>query len=235
MASNSDARKRHEELAMRWEAAKAMETTIIGLSGWAQSGKDSTGNVLAEKYGYEKLAFAEKLRSVARASNPLVEVTYTALSPCPGLYGGDAVTAEYVYELAATYSTSPEYAFDAYEWLKANTTYREFLQNLGTAVRDHLGELTWVNAALDQAEDGGKYVVTDVRYQNEARAIQARGGQVWRVRRADHHAANDHISEHDLDDFTFDRVLSLPDFGDDLDALYPAIAELVGITFGIVR
>jgi len=247
-ASNSDARKRLEELARtgldnalsagvdtteaaqqfvdRINAARAMKTTIIGLSGWAQSGKDSTGAVLAEVFGFTKLAFAEKLRAVARAANPVVNVTTDATF----IPGTGSLRYEFGLMAENFYRQDPD---NAYEWLKANTSYRQFLQDLGTAVREHLGQTTWVDAVFNEVEDGGKYVITDVRFQNEAQAIKDRGGQVWRISREGHQPPNDHISERDLDEWDFDKRLSLPDFGDDLDALYPAIKRLVGITFGV--
>lgn len=218
-APNSDARKRHEALVqplfMRWEAAKRMETTIIGLSGYAQSGKDSTAKVFVEELGFQKLAFADALRAVARAANPTVLGRRTKEAISSGSIFADALGDPYLEK-------------GAYEWLKANTTYREFLQNLGTAVRDHLGPQAWVDAAMRKVEEGGKYVISDVRFRNEAEAIVQQGGQVWRIRRVGNSAANDHISEHDLDRWNFDRVLSLPDFDDDLPALHQALKALVG-------
>lgn len=204
---------------MQWTVAKEMETTIVGLSGWAQSGKDSTAKVFVEDLGYTKLAFADTLRAVARASNPMVHVRGHAP------FGGYATLLHEHMSVEGCYRTDPG---GAYEWLKANTTYREFLQNLGTAVRDNLGPLAWVDACMHKVAAGGKYVVTDVRFQNEADAIKARGGQVWRINRANHAPANDHISEHDLDDWNFDRRLSLPNFADDLPALHRALQTLVG-------
>jgi hypothetical protein len=46
-------------------------------------------------------------------------------------------------------------------------------------------------------------VVSDVRYPNEADAIKALGGSVWRINRLGVFAANDHASEHALDDYDF--------------------------------
>mgnify|MGYP006283771541 FL=1 len=36
---------------------------IIGLTGYAQSGKDTVASLLVEHYGYERVAFADKIRS----------------------------------------------------------------------------------------------------------------------------------------------------------------------------
>lgn len=200
-SSNSEARKRHEErgaaLMSVWEVRSEPER-LIGLSGWAQSGKDTMGSVLVDR-GFTKVGFADGLRTLALKADPVVRV----LSGRAPFLGRDlsfeCLQASYFY------GVEPE---GAYEWLKANTTYREFLQNLGTGVREVLGENAWVNALLSKLETGGRYVVTDVRFPNEAEAIRSKGGVVWRVKRPGHTAANDHISEHALDDYEFDRTFS---------------------------
>ena len=43
---------------------------IIGLSGYARSGKDYLANILVEKYGFERRAFADKIRDVLYDMNP---------------------------------------------------------------------------------------------------------------------------------------------------------------------
>ena len=47
---------------------------IIGLSGFARSGKDEAAKVLVEEFGFKRVGFADKLREVLYALNPLVEV-----------------------------------------------------------------------------------------------------------------------------------------------------------------
>jgi hypothetical protein len=43
---------------------------IVGLSGAAQSGKDSSGTRFVERWGFERIAFADSLKAVALACNP---------------------------------------------------------------------------------------------------------------------------------------------------------------------
>jgi hypothetical protein len=80
-----------------------------------------------------------------------------------------------------------------------------FLQHLGTGVREVLGRDAWVQAALAKLPPNA--VITDVRFQNEAEAIVERGGKVWRLERPGHGPINDHVSEHDMDEWPFDLVL----------------------------
>lgn len=42
---------------------------IIGLSGYAQSGKDTIANILVDKHGWKQLAFADKIREFLLAAD----------------------------------------------------------------------------------------------------------------------------------------------------------------------
>lgn len=72
-------------------------------------------------------------------------------------------------------------------------TGRRLLQDLGVAAREVLGPDVWVNAAL--ADLPPDVVVTDVRFPNEARAIQELGGRLVLVTRPGLGPVNDHVSE----------------------------------------
>lgn len=163
--------------------------TIIGLSGYAQAGKDSVGRVLVQMYGFERIAFADVLREVLYRLNPVVRHSDGRISRVAKLV-------------------------DKIGWDQAKqwSEVRKLLQRLGTeAGREVLGQDVWVNAALAQIKPGGKYVITDVRFPNEADAIKAAGGEVWRIlRRGEPGApgtgpANDHPSETALNGYLFDR------------------------------
>ncbi len=47
-----------------------MTPTLIGLTGFAQSGKDSIAQVLHKLYGFERVAFADPLKELALKVNP---------------------------------------------------------------------------------------------------------------------------------------------------------------------
>jgi hypothetical protein len=180
-----------------WASFKAEAPTIIvGLSGYAQTGKDTSGAMMVEMAGFERLAFADALKSVALKANPLLPDRNDYLNhlhPLVQVLGWESVKADI-----------PE--------------SRIFLQHLGAAVRDHVDPLAWVNAVLNKAQPGGRYCITDVRYPNEADAIKARGGFVVRVERPGTGPANAHVSETALDDFEFDAVLRNTGTLDDLKA-----------------
>jgi hypothetical protein len=56
---------------------------ILGLSGYARCGKDSAAAVLVEEFGFTRVAFADKLREVLYALNPIV--SYTGWRDAKGL------------------------------------------------------------------------------------------------------------------------------------------------------
>lgn len=105
-------------------------------------------------------------------------------------------------------------------------TVRDFLQKLGTdAIRDGLHTNAWVNALmadytptqvqwsdgpLGGYEDGPmpNWIITDTRFPNEAQAIKDAGGLVIRVDRPGVKPINDHPSEVGLDNWKFDYKIA---------------------------
>ena len=154
---------------------------IIGLSGYAQSGKDTVAKTLVEQYGFTREAFADKIRQLAQEVNPLV---------------GDSIHLNELLD---------EYGWDV---AKQNPYVRQFLQQLGVGARKLFGEEFWIKEALKPLESKGNFVFTDVRFVNEADTIRSNNGYIWRVKRPGIEAVNSHISEHELDWYKVDQILS---------------------------
>jgi hypothetical protein len=154
---------------------------IIGLSGYAQSGKDSTAELLCLNYGYTRLAFADPMREALLTINPQLD-SITRVSDLVDDYG---------WNLA-----------------KKNPEVRRLLQVLGTDFgRKMLGDDVWINIALSGIKSEDKIVVSDVRFPNEAEAIKKLGGTVWRINRHNHTAVNNHTSERAMDNYMFNYVI----------------------------
>lgn len=90
-------------------------------------------------------------------------------------------------------------------------TPRRLLQTLGTEWgRVEMGEDFWVNPAMhavDSLLDGGySVVIDDLRFANEARAIEARGGILIRVVRPDAKPYAAHASEGELDAWAMPEI-----------------------------
>lgn len=82
-------------------------------------------------------------------------------------------------------------------------TARQFMQFFGTDVMRKMYEPIWVNACIKkiQQEQSGLAIIADVRFPNEAKAIEQAGGKVVRLTREVHE--DNHSSEVALDDYPF--------------------------------
>lgn len=178
---------------------------IIGLSGYAQSGKDTVASILAER-GYKRYAFADIMKDCLVAMDP-----YTG-----PLRLSDNI-ADYGWEKAKV--LIPE--------------IRRLVQVFGTEVgRNILGEDIWVQALINKikSEMPDKVVITDVRFENEFSAVKNYGGEMWRVQRPGVTAPNNHSSEHSLE-----GVMNLHDHfvnnNGDLENLRDAVLAAEGLRF----
>lgn len=161
---------------------------IIGLCGYSGSGKDFTARTLTDVYGYERRAFADNIRKVLYKMNPSL--------PFDAGWGPN--------------STSLQVLVDLYGWdeVKQSPEVRRLLQALGVAMRETIHEKVWVNATLANMDRNKNYVITDVRFPNEAYAIRDLGGKIWRVQRPGVAPVNHHVSETAMDGFLYDGVIN---------------------------
>lgn len=179
---------------------------ILGLSGYARSGKDEAAKVLVEEFGYKRVAFADKLRDVLYALNPMVSYGEWQFVEHAGRW---FTIDSGMHKTIGVQDVIDQYGWDGYKETPYGTEIRRLLQRLGTeAGREQLGQDIWVDAAFQGLSDSDKIVVTDVRFPNEAQAIKDRGGWVVRVKRVSVKEANSHPSETSLDDWDFDVHLS---------------------------
>jgi hypothetical protein len=167
---------------------------IIGLTGYKQAGKDSSADVLVREYGFEKMAFADALRSMALAINP-----YLMLNGFDGIFERYADILDHY----------------GYEGAKALPAVREFLQVLGTeGVRNNLGPDAWVNALKSRIGDHSNrlIVVADCRFPNEAAFIK-NNGALWRIIREGQTSSDQHDSERLIDTLNPDQVIVAANLG----------------------
>jgi len=152
---------------------------IIGLSGYARSGKDEVAKVLVEEFGFTRVAFADPIRNMLLEINPLVDGTISL----------QQMVSDYGWEVAKSF---PE--------------VRRLLQATGVSARNHISLDVWVTTAVKKM-DNKDIVVTDVRFRNEASILRSMSGsQIWRIERPGTEAVNGHVSEHDLANWTFDEI-----------------------------
>jgi hypothetical protein len=168
---------------------------IIGINGYSGSGKDTIGTIIQElgpHQNWEIKKFAGKLKQIAEM-----------------LTGIDISMFE---DQDFKKTNLPD------EWRVHGMpmTYREFLQKLGTdAMREGLHDDVWVNALMADYKSlkmdqyyPSNWVITDVRFSNEARAIKKKEGMIIRVDRPGVKPINNHPSEIGLDHWNFDYKIA---------------------------
>ena len=151
---------------------------LIGLTGYAGSGKDTVADILVQEHGFVRYAFADKLRELLYEMNPVIETDHSI---------------EAVLRLREV--------VDIDGWDYAKRTFpevRELLQRVGVWHRENISEDFWVKQVKDQITHEqltAGVVVTDCRFANEAAWARSWGGKVMRVTRPGVGPANDHDSE----------------------------------------
>ena len=147
-----------ELLALGAAIGKASTTIlppVIALTGLAGSGKSTARKYLVEKHGYKLVKFAGPLKDMLRAiglSEAQIEGELKE-TPC--------------------------------EWLQGKTP-RHAMQTLGTQWgRDCIGLAFWIELWVRRVNlivaAGGRVVVDDCRFPNEAEEVRKLGGVVWRL------------------------------------------------------
>ena len=157
---------------------------IIGLSGYAQSGKDTVAALIAEQVGgsVKTVAFADLIKvSAARALGVLRHP--------------DDVGVRAVRRWADDFKLNQRIQVtDAGGRVLHEISGRAFLQRYGSeAHRDLFGADFWIEQ-IDWQPDCDVLIFTDCRFENEAEAIRDRGGEVWRINRPST-TEGGHISE----------------------------------------
>ena len=154
-----------------------MSHAIIGLAGRKRTGKDTFAAVLCDEYGFTRVAFADALKEAALALDPIISPNG------PGRVGR---LGFYVDMLG-------------WEVAKEHSEVRRTLQRYGVGIRD-IDPRFWIRAAerAIQAADG-PVVITDVRFQNEADAVEDMGGFVIRLTRPGLDMSDSHASEAGVD------------------------------------
>lgn len=173
-------------------------SSIIGLTGFAGSGKDTVADILVAEHGYVKMAFADPLREMLLILNPHVGTPKT-LAQLVEAHG--------------------------WRWVKNRfPEVRRLMQVFGTdIVRNKIDQNFWVNTLAKRIEGVERVVIADVRFPDEANLIRSREGGIWRVERSGLIRLN-HVSEN-IDLIPTDVVINNDS---DMSELSKKISELLG-------
>lgn len=131
---------------------------LLGLTGFAGSGKDSVAALLARQHGFARMSFAEPIK-----------LGLATMLRLPLSVFEDRDAKERPLE---SIGCSP----------------RRLMQTLGTEWgRQMVRQDLWICVADELLRQhrrlGSSVVLTDVRFDNEAQWIRAQGGEVWHVAR----------------------------------------------------
>lgn len=142
----------------RWQSLVTLERhKLIGLTGRARSGKDTVAGMLANHYMVRTTAYADPVRAAVAGALGMPMDEYLKLEKS-----------------------------EVIAWVGKTRRYLE--QTLGTEwgrgyVKDNVWELQ-VERNIDKFhEEGYDVVVTDVRFESEAKQIRDLGGVIWHIYR----------------------------------------------------
>jgi hypothetical protein len=159
-------------------------TILVGLCGPAGSGKDTVRAILENKHDFTGLAFADPIRGMVRE-----------------LLVANGCSADYMERRDLKETAIPG----------LGVSYRHLAQTLGTEwARVHFGADFWVRTLATRVaglrgQGRRLFVVSDVRFANEAGWIRSQGGEVWMVERPGLAPVRAHASE--CINFRIDQVL----------------------------
>lgn len=197
---------------------------LIGLTGYAGSGKDTAADYLVHTHDFAKISFADPLREeVAHAWHipPGEHELFTdrtlkehqtprlALAYCVESEFVDAIVGQRLLDCGRNLSNA-----ELSDILYTPRSPRWVLQRWGTDYRRRLtAEDYWTRQTarrIEHLHDAGQHVVvSDVRFDNEAEALRHAGGVIWRVQRqAATPASYSHASESPIHDHLVGGLLN---------------------------
>lgn len=162
---------------------------IIGISGKAGSGKDTAAKMLEVLYANPDISYED-----------FANKRYKNFADIQIVHFADSLkeTAQVLFRIGEWETNTQEGKKTTINWI--GKTVRELLQGIGQGLRDAIDFDLWVKILFANTEDWSNYIIADVRYPNEVKAIKERNGILLRIDRKGAGAGN-HSSETALDDY----------------------------------
>lgn len=191
---------------------------LIAISGWKGAGKDTIGVHLMNEYGYRPISFAYELKNMVAS-----------------LYGVERSWMDDRTKKDMPLMNMPAIPTDAF-----SRTIHEMLRDelssgywtpralciLEGSIKRSVHANYWVKKVIDyMLNDSHNYVITDMRYSNEADVLKLfiPSTLTLRVERLNHSITTQDPSERDLDNYTFDRIVhnntTIPDLFRSIDLI----------------
>lgn len=199
--------------------------TVIALSGWKMSGKDTATDLMVREYGFTRLSFADALKEMVAAQYniPLDYMHQPGKKEMPlaqyPVIPGDPF-AEQIQKMLGR------------ELISGFWTPRALCILEGSIKRSVYSNY-WVRQVITGLDPGENYVISDMRYKSEADTLKLLLPDLVtiRIERFDSIDTQD-PSERNLDDYRFDYTLQNRGTKEQFEI---AISDLLGDLFGTER
>lgn len=186
--------------------------TLLGLTGPASAGKDTVADLLVIHAGFSKLAFADALRAEVAEAYGIDPRTLTRreTKEDPTL----ALSLDRCTDLAFVGRILRSTVLPSSSEIHRARSPREVMQQWGTEFRRAQDPDYWVKKMSSRvryyAQSGlcDKFVLTDVRFANEAALVRRIGTQLWQIKRPGTAPTEAHVSEVTGEEFSPDAVIN---------------------------
>ena len=197
--------------------------TVIGISGKARTGKGEFAEVGRTTFGIKEISFGSSVKIECMDLLKSINAPYTI----ENFYGTNEQKEEWIdlvdENLRIIRRDHPDFLrilftkgqmsgclCGKHSPTHVKFTYRSLMQWWGTEYRRAQDYNYWVKKTLDFCVGNEVYIVSDLRFKNEAQGIRDAGGYLIRVERPGRPQISnaDHPSEIDLDDWEdWDQVM----------------------------
>jgi len=195
---------------------------IIAFTGKAGCGKNTAADYLCDEYGFEQVAFADALRDGLMVLDPFIYPT-VRLSEGLKVFGGwDNL------KRPCPTDNRCQYCKKLLPVLNIHGEVRRLMQNFGTDVMRSFDPNFWINQVRERivtSPEQETWVITDCRFDNEARFVRRMNGMVVEIERLGVEPVRSHASEEGVSRNLIDRTVVNDK---DLAHLYAQLDELTG-------